>query len=199
MLRELIVKYPALRIMVFSSNSNRNEAVTAIKAGARGYGRNDLSKPLLQKAARVIAKGEMSLGRDLIPMLINEMIALHHPREEARNSSATTLKKNDFRVLDELSPRQFQIASLIGTGQDNRAISGQLNIDQKTVKAHLTAIFRKLNLSSRTQLALAVSQSITSQNYSKHQFWTKAPLSLNGLSIKAPIKSDSLSATRRTP
>ena len=56
----------------------------------------------------------------------------------------------------DLSPREREISSLVASGQQNKLISSKLNISEKTVKAHLTTIFRKLNVEGRTQLALAV-------------------------------------------
>lgn len=174
LLRDIIRLNPSLRVMVFTNNPTRAESVAVIKAGAKGYGRKSLSKPLLKKAARVISQGELWIGRDLVPMLIDEMVGSQDPLEEMRSSNTTPVGKNSFNVFDALSPRQFQIASLIATGQQNRAISDHLNIDEKTVKAHLTAIFRKLGLSSRTQLALAMSQTSTLEKYPKVRFSTEA-------------------------
>jgi DNA-binding NarL/FixJ family response regulator len=172
LLRDIIKLNPSLRVMVFSSNPTRTEAVAVIKAGAKGYGRKSLSKSLLKKAAHVISRGELWIGRDLVPTLIAEMVGSQHPLHETRSFNCR--RKDSFNIVDALSPRQFQIASLIAIGQQNKAISNHLNIDEKTVKAHLTAIFRKLGLSSRTQLALAMSQTRTLENYPKARFSTEA-------------------------
>lgn len=179
LLRDIIQLNPSLRVMVFTNNPTRAESVAVIKAGAKGYGRKSLSKPLLQKAARVISRGELWIGRDLVPTLITELLGSRDPLAEGCSFNSSPVRKNSFNVFDALSPRQFQIASLIATGQQNRAISNHLNIDEKTVKAHLTAIFRKLGLSSRTQLALAMSQTSTSEKYPKARFSTEAPVTLN--------------------
>src|SRR5688572_9209313 len=53
LLRDIIQLNPSLRVMVFTSNPTRAEGVAVIKAGAKGYARKSLSKPLLKKAARV--------------------------------------------------------------------------------------------------------------------------------------------------
>ncbi len=59
-----------------------------------------------------------------------------------------------------LARRQNEILTLIAQGLDNKTIARQLGISQKTVKNHLTIVFRKLNVQSRTQAALwAVRQS----------------------------------------
>jgi two-component system nitrate/nitrite response regulator NarL len=174
LLGDIIQLNPSLRIMVFTSNPTRAEGVELIKAGAKGYGRKSLSKPLLRKAARVISLGELWIGRDLVPMLIDEIVSSQDPCEETRSFNSIPVGKNSLNVFDALSPRQLEIASLIATGQQNRAISDHLHIDEKTVKAHLTAIFRKLGLSSRTQLALAMSQTSTLEN-SPNRFLDQSP------------------------
>jgi DNA-binding NarL/FixJ family response regulator len=179
LLRDIIQLNPSLRVMVLTSNPTRAEGVAVIKAGAKGYGRKSLSKPLLKKAARVISRGELWIGRDLAPILIHEIVGSQDPREETQSFNSIPVGKNSFDVSDALSPRQFQIASLIATGQQNKAISNHLNINEKTLKAHLTAIFRKLGLSSRTQLALAMSQPSTLERYPKARFSAEAPVALN--------------------
>src|SRR5437016_14230099 len=61
-------------------------------------------------------------------------------------------------TLIVLSPRELDVASMVGIGEQNKLISSRLSISEKTVKGHLTNIFKKLGLSSRTQLALFVRQ-----------------------------------------
>ena len=180
LLRELVVANPALRIMVFTTNPTPSEGIAVIKAGAKGYGPKSLSKPLLQKAVRVISRGELWIVRDLVPALVSEMMSSRLFREEARSFGLPGIGKIPSNVFTGLSPREFQIASLIGTGQHNSAISRYLHINEKTVKAHLTTIFRKFGVSSRTQLALAVSKRSASQKYPQYpkpQFPTEASLS----------------------
>lgn len=53
-----------------------------------------------------------------------------------------------------LSPRQREILALLAQGQDNKTIARQLGISAKTVKNHLTAVFRRIHVESRTQAAL---------------------------------------------
>jgi len=60
--------------------------------------------------------------------------------------------------LDRLTPREHEITLLIGCAQTNKEIANHLNITEKTVKAHLTAVFRKLGLSNRLQLALYITE-----------------------------------------
>jgi DNA-binding NarL/FixJ family response regulator len=59
-----------------------------------------------------------------------------------------------------LTPRELQVAQMVGDGALNKQIAVWMNITERTVKAHLTSIFRKLNLSDRLQLALTVTKRI---------------------------------------
>jgi two-component system nitrate/nitrite response regulator NarL len=174
-LRDIIQLNASLRVMVFTTNPIRNEGLALVKAGAKGYGPKNMSKPLLKKVARVISRGELWIGRDLVPILISELKTSRYPRDDVRSFNSISIAKRSLNAFDALSPRQFQIASLIAAGQQNKAISEHLHIDEKTVKAHLTAIFRKLGLSSRTQLALVISQSSASPAYPKPDFSTEPP------------------------
>jgi len=91
------------------------------------------------------------LGRDLIAYLVKKVASLiEHEREEFPS-------EQNLR-LDRLTPREREIASLVGRGATNREIANQLSVTERTVKAHLTAIFHKLGLPSRIQLALFMTQ-----------------------------------------
>jgi two-component system nitrate/nitrite response regulator NarL len=148
--REIIQACPSTHVVIFTNDPNSKGAVTAIKAGAKGYGPKHLNASLIRKAARVISKGEIWIGRQFVSILIQEL---------AENNSLK-YKSSGHRpdnFLNTLSARQREIASLIAAGEPNKAISSHLSISEKTVKAHLTAIFRKVGVSGRTQLALFVS------------------------------------------
>ena len=63
-------------------------------------------------------------------------------------------------ALDELTSREVMVAKLVGRGESNREIAAELEITERTVKAHLSAIFTKLGVRDRVQLALTVNRSI---------------------------------------
>ena len=76
-------------------------------------------------------------------------------------------------TLTVLSPRELDVASMVGIGEQNKLISSRLSISEKTVKGHLTNIFKKLGLSSRTQLALFMHQDNFFRNQSTPSSSTK--------------------------
>jgi two-component system nitrate/nitrite response regulator NarL len=170
-LRNIVKASPSTRVVVFTSNPNSDEAVAAIKAGAKGYVPKGLSKSPLRKVARVVSSGEMWIERGLIPILIQKLV------DANGKESGFNLKRNQPELssaFDGLSPREREIALWVGAGEHNKEISSRLSISEKTVKARLTTIFRKLGVSSRTQLALVMSQNDLIQKHSVIQSSTKA-------------------------
>jgi len=59
-----------------------------------------------------------------------------------------------FALRQSLSPRQVEMLALIAEGMDNKTIARQLGISDKTVKNHLTMLFKRINVQSRTQAAI---------------------------------------------
>jgi len=135
------------RIIVLSDSPDEREGIAILKAGARGYCPRDIDGPLLEKATDVVLKGEIWVGRKLIPHLLEELTAL---TEQRRREAPTRADERLARV----TPRERQIVDLLSAGASNKEIARRLNVTERTVKAHLTAIFRKLGLSGRLQLAL---------------------------------------------
>jgi two-component system, NarL family, nitrate/nitrite response regulator NarL len=144
---------PATKIILFTRRPNEKEEVAALMRGAIGYCHTASDPALLKKAVEAIQKGEIWVGRRIIPHLLKEL-----------NSLATRLQKDVTAKpegnLDSLTPREREVAHLVGNGASNKEIARQLNITEKTVKKHLTVIFRKLGVSSRLRLALLVTKFI---------------------------------------
>lgn len=142
---------PSTKIVLLTSTPDEREAISALKAGARGYHDNALDPSLLKRAVEVVQKGEIWIARNVIPHLLAELASLTERRQAGAPAGVHV-------SLDHLTPREREIAHLIGTGASNKEIAGQLYISVKTVKAHLTTIFRKLGLSDRLRLALSIAE-----------------------------------------
>ncbi len=137
----------AAKIIVLTEAPDEREGIAILKAGARGYCHRDIDIALLEKATHVVLKGEIWVGRKLIPHLLEELTVLTEQRRRDAPS------KSDER-LERVTPREREIVDLLSAGASNKEIAKRLNVTERTVKAHLTAIFRKLGLSGRLQLAL---------------------------------------------
>jgi len=135
------------KVIVLTAAPDEREGIAVLKAGARGYCHRDIDGQLLEKATDVVLKGEIWVGRKLIPHLLEELTVLTEQRRR------DTPNKADER-LGRVTPRERQIVDLLSAGASNKEIAKRLDVTERTVKAHLTAIFRKLGLSGRLQLAL---------------------------------------------
>jgi two-component system, NarL family, nitrate/nitrite response regulator NarL len=140
---------PAAKTVLLTTHPDEREGIAGLKAGARGYCDREIDPQLLCKALEVVQRGEIWVGRKLIPHLLEELTALTEQQEKEAPPEL------DSR-LERITPRERQIVQLLSAGASNKEIAKQLNVTERTVKAHLTAIFRKLGISGRLQLALFV-------------------------------------------
>ena len=137
---------PDAKVVLFCSSPNEREGIRVLKAGARGYCNKNIEPQLLRRIVDRVHDGEIWAERKLIARLLEEYAS------RAR-MSWTNVGKSDSR-LTLLTPREREIAFLIGAGASNKEIASRLRVGEGTVKAHLTAIFRKLGFSDRLQLGL---------------------------------------------
>jgi DNA-binding NarL/FixJ family response regulator len=142
---------PAAKIVLLAGTANEREAVFALVAGARGYCDRNIGPSLVRKATEVVHRGEIWIARRVVPLLLKNLTSL------------SGLGRDDIRVVaespfDSLAPRERQIAELVGVGANNKEIATRLKVTEATVKAHLTSVFRKLNVSDRLRLALFVTE-----------------------------------------
>ncbi len=132
------------KTLVLTDAPTEGEAIAVLRAGARGYYSRTIDAAQLMKAVAVVQKGEIWLQRKLIPRLVAEITSLAERRQNAKADP----------LLEGLTARQRLTAELLSRGASNREIAAQLNISERTVKAHLTETFRYLGVSDRVQLAL---------------------------------------------
>jgi two-component system nitrate/nitrite response regulator NarL len=140
---------PSTKIILLTKTLAEDEGTSMLEAGVKGYCSLDIDPGLLKKAVQMVQKGEIWVGRRFISQLLDALVAL---TEKQRTKS---LPKPD-ESLDRLTPREREIVKLLGVGASNKEIGNQLNVTEKTVKAHFTSIFRKLGVSDRLHLALFV-------------------------------------------
>ncbi len=143
---------PATKILVITHAVDDRAVVALLRAGASGCCFYDTDAATLKKATDFVAKGQMWVSRTVIAFLLDQLTSAAEAPEGGALSVAT-----DPRFA-ELTPRQREIAALVGTAASNREIAVRLHVTEKTVKAHLTAVFRTLGVTDRLQLALLVSR-----------------------------------------
>ncbi len=138
------------RIIFFTGRHDEREAINALKAGARGYCVKEIESSHLRKAVKVIQKDEVWAGRRVICRLLAELTSF---TEKGRGDHPARAGVS----LKHLTPREHQISLLVSEGSSNKEIARQLNIAERTVKAHLTSIFSKLQVPDRLRLGILVS------------------------------------------
>lgn len=130
------------RIMIIGPPRPMAIQIAALKQGARGYFNQELPVDKLHNALQLILHGEVWVERHVISGLIDELT--HKPE----------ISEQQRQALDTLSPKELEVAKLVSHGATNKMIARQMNITERTVKAHLTTIFQKMNLPDRLSLAI---------------------------------------------
>lgn len=138
--------YPAAKIIVLCPVQSDAEELSLFREGISGCCGIDADPEHLKRIVMAVDRGELWIRRALLPRLL----------EEAGVRSPTRIRTSPARIgsLAELTQRERQIAVLIGNGESNKQIARQLAITERTVKSHLTEIFRKLGITDRLNLAL---------------------------------------------
>lgn len=137
-------------IVVESVGDEAIDQYTLFKAGVHGFCSHDISAVLLDKAVQLVLEGEYWIQRKLITQVISEI---------ARDMDTIVSRPDgpDDSLISMLTPRELQVARMVHLGGNNKMIARELDISERTVKAHLSAIFRKLDIENRLHLALLFS------------------------------------------
>jgi len=147
------------KVVVFSAQLEDEVEWELFKTGIRGCCRNDIKPEQINIAIKAIHHGELWIRRTLTNFMLEELVAV--TKEKNRIEQAVN------ELLENLTRREYEIAMLVGCGESNKRIASKLEITERTVKAHLTEIFRKLRISDRIKLALMMKDTISSLNQSK--------------------------------
>jgi NarL family two-component system response regulator LiaR len=143
-MRALRTSLPDARVIVLTSFADDDRLLPAIQAGAAGYLLKDAQPSEVARAVRAAHAGEALLDPAVAARLVDAIAQA--PGEEPR---------------ERLTPREHQVLELIAQGRPNKLIARELEISEKTVKAHVSRVLEKLGVSDRTQAALyAVRQGI---------------------------------------
>lgn len=135
-----------IKVIAMTAIENPQEARRALEAGASGYVHYLAAAEVLEQVAQVVAAGGMWLGADLMRQLV---------LATARILPATSAPKADLSLL---TSREKAVAELVAAGKTNKEVARDLDITERTVKAHLGSTFEKLQVRDRLQLVLVFSQ-----------------------------------------
>jgi len=140
-IREFGARRPTLPVVVVSSSEDAEDVRRALAAGALGYVPKSANPQTLLAALRLVLGGDVYVP----PLLLAEQ------RAAARSNPAIDRP-------NRLTPRQLDVLKLLAAGKSNKEIGAALALSDKTVKAHVTAIFRAFDVVNRTQAASAARQ-----------------------------------------
>lgn len=132
---------PDTPVVMLTTSNDESDLIRALRSGAQGYLLKDMEPEELVVALRDIEKGKNVVAADLTDAL-------------ARMVQGDTGVDDDAGPFAELTPRETEILCLLAEGQSNKLIARNLGISDGTVKLHVKAILRKLNIHSRVEAAV---------------------------------------------
>ena len=125
---------------VFVAVPEEQDGIRWIRAGAKGYGNRLMNDVIMDAALSSMNNGEIWASKLVIQYLLNKL-------QQSGNAGSVI-------GLSMLTARELDIAEAVGQGMNNKEISEKFSISERTVKAHMNKIFKKMNVQSRVQLAL---------------------------------------------
>ena len=144
--RELHRRPDPPRVIVLTTFDADEHVVGALAAGADGFLLKDTPPPRIVEAIRTVAAGDPMLSPRATRTLIDRI------REESGDDRAATAKVS----LERLTERERDVALEVGRGHSNAEIGANLHLSIPTVKAHVSRLFDKLQVTNRVQIAIVV-------------------------------------------
>ena len=127
-----------VKVLVLTGHNETEYLMKAVDIGINGYVLKDSESAELKKAIFTIADGETYIQPSLIPALNSKMIQ----------------KNEDELKIDALTKREMEVLKEMSVGKFNRDIAKEMKISERTVKNHISSIFKKLEVTDRTQAAV---------------------------------------------
>lgn len=134
-------QYPAIPIIVVSAHEEAGIIQRSIAHGAMGYIPKSAPPVHIGEAIKTVLEGDIWLPPNL-----------SHSIHDPRAANETELAER----IQSLTPQQFRVLMMVAEGLLNKQIAYELEVSEATIKAHVTAIFRKLGVQNRTQAVLAI-------------------------------------------
>jgi two-component system response regulator DegU len=134
-------EFPQIGIIALTIHEDEEYVLELVRAGVSGYVLKDIVPSKLVETIRTVAAGDSVIDPSITRMLFTELNRLTRRRQA----------KEEWETLTE---REMDILKLMTQGQSNKEIAVELSISEKTVKNHITSIFRKLQVEDRTQAVL---------------------------------------------
>jgi len=127
-----------VKTIVLTVHTEIEYLLKAVDIGLNGYMLKDSDLEELKKAIIAVYEGETYIQPSMIPYM----------------NSKTTINTTDQEFIDSLTRREYDVLKLLSVGMYNRDIGTKLEISERTVKNHISNIFKKINVNDRTQAAV---------------------------------------------
>jgi len=152
-LRQILQSQPGERVVLLSGTPEAEEGLKALNAGVRAYTHAYAVPALLQEVATVVELGGLWVGPDLLHRLVGSThtALANRPPPTAAPAGTAAPAVNPWILL---SAREAQVARAVSAGRSNKEVADLMFISERTVKAHLGAVFEKLGVRDRLQLVL---------------------------------------------
>jgi two-component system, NarL family, nitrate/nitrite response regulator NarL len=145
--------YPGTRILMLTVSENEEDLAAAMHAGADGYLLKTVESEQLCDSLVKVLGGECVISPDMMTKFVTAFRA-KLPASLSAPEALVAKAPSDDSGLESLSTREREILVLIARGESNKLIARALDIAETTVKVHVQHIFRKLNVTSRVQVAV---------------------------------------------
>lgn len=176
LLVELRSAYPALPVVILSATERISDVIRVIDAGAMGFVSKRSSHEELVQALKTVMSGGLYVPQNLLDMQrsadaahalpVGGHASLTASAGAAGAAGVPARAKHARELLAELglTPRQGDVLGLLLKGMPNKLIARQLDLSVETVKDHVAAVLRALNVNTRTQAVLLVTQVLQEQS-----------------------------------
>ncbi len=142
--RQILAKYPEVKVLVLTTYADDEWVFDSIQAGASGYLLKDTAREELIKAIRGTAAGKTYIDPSVAGRVLEQV--------SSRQTQPATL------ITAKLTQREVEVLRLIAKGSSNADIADRLSLSDGTVRNHVSAILSKLGVSDRTQAAVIAIQ-----------------------------------------
>ncbi|PIE25482.1 MAG: helix-turn-helix transcriptional regulator [Neptuniibacter caesariensis] len=143
---------PSVILVACTDAPNEEEGISALQSGANGYTNTYVTGSLLTEVVKAVLRGDIWAGPELLQRLLKRLLS----NPPATGSKVDTAESVD--CFDGLSSREHDVLSVLVTGASNKEIARELDITERTVKAHLSSIFQKTGVTDRVALVLKASR-----------------------------------------
>lgn len=137
-LKQMKADQSQIKVLILTVHNELEYLISAVDIGVNGYILKDSESSELKKAIRVVRDGESYIQPKLIPAMNNQLL----------NRDA------DKDKIASLTNRELEVLIQVANGMFNKEIAMNLNISERTVKNHISNIFKKIDVSDRTQAAV---------------------------------------------